>query len=946
MRVITILFVFICLLLCPKLQANVFVLQQSKPSFDLKSSIQLLKEGETVYSIEDINTSIFQSQFQSYPNYSFELEPFLVYWGKIELKNQLPNAEAFSEWVLQLSNTWTRLDIFIQLPNGNLEQLRSGTFVPNAEKKFKPTTEGNLIKLHLAPDQLITIYFRGQSDRPSISPNLKTSLQHIDDFYFNLQHTKTDNAIFIGFVLMMFLYNLILFVFGRDRSYIFYSIYLLSLVIYASFIAADLGDWLESSLFPNHPEYLYFGKFVIYLGLMSYLAFMHYFLDLKKLLPKWNQYFKYLFWLGVPLMILDFILVIRYNFSYAIADRVTVGFILLFILSNFIFLYPLFKTKDKKGYFIIAGVIFMGIGFLLTAIARGNTPTFSLLYFKTGTILEIIVFSLGLAYRQREIERAKQSAHFELERNKLLQEKENLKFKQLNELNQFKSRFYTNITHEFRTPLTIILGMTENIQDHIQEKNLIRRNSKNLLQLINQLLDLSKLESKQIKVKLRQGDIVAYLRYLTESFYSMATEKGIRLTFYSEKETIIMDYDEDKIQHIIYNLLSNAIKFTSETGKVILHLTTDTNEEHIIIKIKDTGVGIAKEKLPQIFDRFYQIEKKENQDTLPKGSGLGLALTKELIQIMKGQIEVRSILGKETEFTVLLPIEQNTSNPTIMTPSLSESEAEEIPLKHADSNLQSENTSQLDEDFPQLLLIEDNPDIVIYIKSILEKKYNIHTAPDGQHGIDKAIELVPDIIISDIMMPIKNGYEVCQTLKQDQRTSHIPIILLTAKSTEEDKVQGLQYGADAYLIKPFNKAELFVRLEKLIELRRQLQVRYTNPKIEIQAKTAKQNLEDEFIQKLKNLVMENIDDVEFGVPQLANSIFMSHTQVYRKLKALTAKTPSQFIRSIRLQKGMELLKTTDLNISEIAYDVGFSDPNYFSRTFQKEFGSSPSDIRN
>lgn len=530
--------------------------------------------------------------------------------------------------------------------------------------------------------------------------------------------------------------------------------------------------------------------------------------------------------------------------------------------------------------------------------------------------------------------------------------------RRMKELDYLKTRLYTNITHEFRTPLTVIMGMTEQLSEDAQQLpkspkeklrsglNLIQRNGQNLLRLINQLLDLSKLDSGKLKLNLIQGDIVTYLQYLTESFYSMADDKDIRLTFYAEERSLLMDYDEEKIQQIVYNLLSNAIKFTPEKGKIIFHILKEehANSEQLQMKVIDTGSGMMPEDLEHVFDRFYQADGSSTRKG--EGTGIGLALTKELVELMKGEIQVESTPGQGSTFTIQLPISRE--YPLQQTPSarplqLSSPLPISGPLETSSLSTVQEENSEL----PILLIIEDNVDVAMYIKSLLEGQYVVHTAENGQIGIDRAIDLVPDIIISDVMMPEKDGYEVCHTLKHDERTSHIPIILLTARAGQEDRIDGLHHGADAYLTKPFQKRELLIRLKKLVELRQQLQRRFSaKPDTSrITPVPASDDKESQFLQKLRHSVLEQLDKPDFGVPQLAQSALMSHTQVYRKLKALTDQTPSQFIRSIRLQKGKELLLTTDMTISEIAYEVGFSDPNYFSRTFNKEFNTPPRDLR-
>lgn len=524
--------------------------------------------------------------------------------------------------------------------------------------------------------------------------------------------------------------------------------------------------------------------------------------------------------------------------------------------------------------------------------------------------------------------------------SQLIQEKKQLEADRLKELNEFKARFYTNITHEFRTPLTVIMGMSENIKNHEEEKTLIRRNSQNLLRLINQLLDLSRLESGALAFRKVHQDIIVYLQYLTESFYSTAKQKNIRLLFHSEERAVMMDYDEEKIQQIVYNLLSNALKFTPEHGQIIFHASKveQDGRPFLKLKVKDSGIGIPPEDIGYVFDRFYQVNPAGSSGEA--SSGIGLALTKELVEWMKGRIEVHSQVGEGTEFILYLPIEA-TVPPTVegrVVEPPAPPNGERIPPADV---LDKEETS-FRSALPELLIVEDNPDIVSYIRTILKDNYKIHTAGNGTLGIKKALEIIPDIIISDVMMPEKSGYEVCETLKKDERTSHIPIILLTAKAAQSDKVEGLKYGADAYLTKPFDKEELLIRLEKLVEVRRQLQRRYAQGAQVVQI--TEPSVDDLFLQKLWEHIQANLSDAEFGVAELAAAVPMSQMQLYRKLKALTDKTPSQFIRSYRLQKGLELLRKGELTVSEIAYDVGFTDPSYFSRVFQKEFGKNPSDF--
>ncbi|MEM8888686.1 MAG: tetratricopeptide repeat protein [Bacteroidota bacterium] len=389
--------------------------------------------------------------------------------------------------------------------------------------------------------------------------------------------------------------------------------------------------------------------------------------------------------------------------------------------------------------------------------------------------------------------------------------------RKLEEMDILKSRFFTNISHEFRTPLTVIGGMVDQIKSEPKKwtdkgLNLIQRNNTQLLDLVNQILDLRKLESGSLSLNKKQGDIVFYLSYVFESFQSLAESKDIDLHFLCEMEELWMDFDREKMLRIISNLLSNAVKFTPEGGNIYLMLdkSTDANQpakEYLKLSIKDTGLGIPEDKLPYIFDRFYQVDTSSSRKG--EGTGIGLALTKELVTLMEGEIKAESRLNKGSTFSLRIPISQEESIET-----LSETDIQvNLPIRpKLDATAAKSNTASPLNPI-KLLLIEDNADVVTYLESLLEDSYKLLIARDGKEGIELAVQEVPDLIISDIMMPIKDGYEVCATLKEDERTSHIPIVLLTAKADDDSKLTGLTRGADAYLTKPFNKKELLIRLE-------------------------------------------------------------------------------------------------------------------------------------
>ena len=511
-----------------------------------------------------------------------------------------------------------------------------------------------------------------------------------------------------------------------------------------------------------------------------------------------------------------------------------------------------------------------------------------------------------------------------------------------------KTELYSNITHEFRTPLTVILGMAETLKSNVENNHfegvdksleMIRRNGKNLLGLVNEMLDLAKSESGNMQLQLVQADIVPLVKYLSESFSSLAEYNQINLTVYSEIDALTMDFDASKITSIISNVLTNAIKFTPAFGKIIVHINEVVKKDkaYLFIKIKDNGIGIPKEEIPNIFNRFYQSEASLSREG--KGTGIGLALTKELVDLLKGTIEVKSTLNTGSEFTIMIPVTRNapvSKNVQIgnsaQTSILSEPVISEALILETDSGL------------PLVLIIEDNMDVAYYLKTCLADKYeNLH-AVNGIVGIEMALEKIPDIIISDVMMPGKDGFEVCQALKTDERTDHIPIIILTAKVTTEDRMTGLAHGADAYLTKPFNKKELFIRLDQLVLVRKKLIDKIKKEGFIKFLNNRAENPETKFLQKVIIVVDEEISNSTFGASDLASKLNLSESQIYKKLKAITDKSTAVFIRSIRLQKAKELLQTTNKTISEIAYEVGFNDPSWFSRAFKEEFGFAPSDF--
>jgi parallel beta-helix repeat protein len=530
-------------------------------------------------------------------------------------------------------------------------------------------------------------------------------------------------------------------------------------------------------------------------------------------------------------------------------------------------------------------------------------------------------------------------------------EKERFEAEKLHEVDEMKSRFFANLSHEFRTPLTLIFGPAKDIVDKAKDvkikenAGIIKRNATRLYGLVNQLLDLSKLEAGKMRLEASEQNIMPLLKGYVLSFSSLAERKKITLNFNTIEENLNVYVDKDKVEKIINNLLSNAFKFTPEGGKI--DFTVEKLIEDAEIRIADNGIGIEKERKDKIFDRFYQVDGSHTREG--EGTGIGLALTKELVELHKGKIEVESEYGKGTTFKVLLPLGKD----HLKAEEIIEKETKEdvvATIEETDLVLEDENRKEkpdidvlLETGKPLLLIVEDNSDVRKYIISHLEDNYRIQDAVDGEDGIQEALKHIPDLIISDIMMPKMDGIELCEKLKTDERTSHIPVILLTAKATNQDKIEGLETGADDYIMKPFDAEVLKVRIKNLIEQRRKLREHFKKEGlIELEDKEIT-SIDRKFLKKTVKTINEHLSDTSFSVELLADEISMSRRNLDRKLVALTGDSPGDLIRRLRLIYASKLLTQKFGNISEIALEVGFSNPAHFSKCFREQFGLTPSE---
>jgi signal transduction histidine kinase/ligand-binding sensor domain-containing protein/DNA-binding response OmpR family regulator len=518
---------------------------------------------------------------------------------------------------------------------------------------------------------------------------------------------------------------------------------------------------------------------------------------------------------------------------------------------------------------------------------------------------------------------------------------ERLEAKRTKELDEMKLRFFTNISHEFRTQISLIIiplekqiKNTEN-EDDKRALKMINRNANRLLQLVNQLLDFRKLEVHGHKLNLSTGDVVQFIRETCLTFSEMYEKKNMHLTFSTVTEEIRMNFDEDKVSKIVTNLLSNAYKFTPVGGNIHVKLSLNNNQANqpmLRVSVADNGIGVKDEDKSKIFERFYQVGVP---DTKATGSGIGLHLCKEYVGLHGGEIWMENNGTQGSIFVFTIPIVNSTLT------DIETHEKVETLSNHGNATEGLEKLGFVDSR-KTILVVEDNEDFRTFLRESLMVYYNVLEADNGKTAFDLVIQHLPDMVISDVMMPETDGYELCRLLKNDVRSSHIPIILLTARTAKEHIVQGLEIGADDYITKPFNLDILFLRLNKLLEQRAEMhhqikQKREINPS-EINISS----LDEKLIEKAIKCVEDNIDNADFSVEILSHEMSMSRVHLYKKLLSITGKTPIEFIRIIRLKRAAQLLAKSQLSVSEIAYQVGFNNPKYFSRYFKEEFGMLPS----
>ncbi len=822
-------------------------------------------------------------------------------------------------------------DVWIVKNSQIFRHYKTGNLNPASQRPIKVPVNQNLFPITLKNGEAITVYWRLRRTKYFAPPKFNFALQQklmvMPSSSGDIKRVSNDTAlVYLGIMSILFFFGAVFFIITRQRSFFWFMMMAACLSIHM--LLLHPSNYLTQWFFAEHPV-LQFHAFsgLTTLFNICVLMFIRAFVHTKKLLPVWDKIIA-----GLILFIVFFAIVSNILLQVNPRFELPVIITLLGFISMFGIGLRLAFVKDLYAQWIGGAVLWLfSFQFLGILWNMQLLPGWVFNPWSIAQIGMMIMIFFAIAYR------FKQSAKEKAEAEKVM------------EMDKIKSRFFANISHEFRTPLTLIQGPLQQIEDTAKGKvgtaevpvrhiKTMRRNTDRLLELVNQLLDLSKLDSGKMKLQIIKGDVLQLLKTLTGSFESMAERKGIHYHVHFPEQTHIVFFDKDKLEKIFSNLLANAFKYTPEQGSV--SLMVDAEEGRLRFSIEDNGPGIQKKELDKIFDRFYQVEGTED-----KGSGIGLALVKELVDVYRGQISVSSEPGKGSRFKVSLPMDKDAFKEAELV--YGEWKGEEVFInksmdgKERAAVIKESINSQL----PLLLVVEDNNDLRNFIAETVQQQYQTIEAVNGKEGLEKAIAEVPDIIVSDVMMPLMDGFVMSDKLKKDERTSHIPIILLTAKAGQQHKVEGLETGADDYLTKPFDAKELLVRLQNLINGRKLLRKKFAGEILLRPSEVSVNSADENFLNKVLQAVEQNMGEEDFGVEELAKEVAMSRSQLHRKLVALTGQSPSEVLRNTRLLRAKELLQKKVATPSEVAYQVGFNSHTYFSKCFKEEFGMSPSEVK-
>lgn len=734
--------------------------------------------------------------------------------------------------------------------------------------------------------------------------------------------TNTATAVFTTFVfqggfIAIGIFMLLLYFRLRKLDYLLYGVYIL---IFATYFFLRIDLELELQLFfKNYDTSYYFLAPLVFLLSGVFIAFVDSFAEIRDHNAKFSRELKWFSIATYMAAISIFFYVLLTKDFLLVKNHLNLLLLPLHLYGIYAVIRAFIVVKSPLRYYILLGNFFL-IGFSMVGLNLGNQHSFSggvesnnvfgfysFNITQLGVFLELLVFSLGLGHKFYLVE---------IEKNR---------FQKLDEL---KTKLYTDISHEIRTPLTLIsgpiehqLGRTGLSNEDRKELSLIKNNAQRLLGLVNQMLDLSMIDSGHLQLHIAKGDLKGLLVQLVEAFRYIAKEKHITITYNFKK----MDhawFDRDVLEKIVSNLLSNAVKYAPKNSEVLVN--AERTEDSFVFSILNSTSGMEIEDLGKLFQRFYQNNESA------EGVGVGLALVRELVALSKGSIIANNIGEDKIQFTLTMPITQTGYDMDTHDHSLPP-ESEPINSVQAIPQVNQK---------PSLLIVEDDKDVLTYTMSIFKDAYKIMKAGNGKEGIEMALKNLPDLIISDVMMPVQNGIELCDQIKNNELTSHIPVLLLTAKASEESQLTGLKTGADAYVTKPFNPSILKVRVEKLLENRKRLREHYSKT-FKVDPGLVPTKIEAEFLKRLQQVLDKHITSPEFTSEKFSKLMHMSRSQLHKKLTAITGMSTTEFVRAQRINLAKDLLQKTDAPISEIAYQVGFNTPSYFNKCFKEIQGCTP-----
>ncbi len=886
-------------------------------------------------TLRDVTSPELSGSFTKMNREGFLSGQHRTVWIRFRLDN---TAKAQRQWFLEYDYFKSNLELECYIPTGNGGNLVKKAY-PGMSNSAKDIAYRNYVfMLDLEPGSEETIYVKARLDS-AIYMVLK--IWHPSVFFLMSRIEQLFIGLFVGIMFIMAFYNFFLFLSFRDSSYLLFISFIICLSILQLNNHHLLSEWLPAVAGYEITLTTVFKQ----LSFVSFLLFASAFLTIGKHFPRFNKTFAVIVCLVVGTGLLSFT-----SGFFRTLNSILLGCsgILIVIIAVMIL-----KKRDRAAaFFLVAMAALIGFGVLVLVPAEKyyiKALSFLVPFFiDIGGLLMVSLLSFGLAYRIGVLRKEK-------ERNDRAQELEGL-----------KSRFFSNISHEFRTPLTLISGPLEDLlsrcEDTEQKRTyeMMRRNTGRMLRLVNQLLDLSKLESGKMKMRVCERDLIPLLSGIIECFRPITTQGRQTLSFQADENEIRVFMDRDKIEQIVLNILANAVKFTPAGGSIAIRARAGRStgsqkrfpEGCAEISITNSGPGIPPEDLERVFDQFYQADNAAAQSHL--GSGIGLALVKELVSLHRGTVEVKSDHEDSnaglTTFTVRLPLGKRHFSPDEIAGLERPLDAGKVLLQAADfygpeQDLIAEKKPEAAREESEndlILIIEDNAELRSYLRQSLMERYRIIEASGGDEGIRLAMETIPDLILCDVMMPETDGYAVTQRLKDEVNTSHIPIVILSAKASGENVVRGLEMGADDYITKPFNLQIVKARIANLIGLRRQLQEKIQKQLILQPSELSFTSTDDNFIRNLHEKIEKNISDPDFSIETLAHDLFMSKATLNRKIRALTGMSTNQYIQSYRLKRAAQLLLGNFGSVTDVCYAVGFSSSAYFSKCFKQAFHQLPS----